>query len=118
MTKQNVDLILSGRYLLPDFKQQNMIADGAVSISNDTITAIGSSKDILAKFSATRHIHTDHGLIMPGLVNTHTHAAMACFRGLADDLPLMTWLEEHIFPVEARWTPEMIYRSTQLSLAE
>jgi len=55
---------------------------------------------------------------MPGLINTHTHAAMACFRGLADDLPLMTWLQDHIFPAEARLTPEIVYHSTLLSLAE
>ena len=118
MRKQQVDTIISGSYLLPDSRQKNVLKDGAVAISQNTITAIGAGKDILAEFAAERHLHTDYGLIMPGLVNTHTHAAMACFRGLADDLPLMTWLEEHIFPVEARWTPEMIYQSTLLSLAE
>lgn len=118
MTTQQVDSIISGSYLLPDSKQTSLIKDGAVAITDDSITAIGSSEDIHSEFSTNRHIHTDHGLIMPGLINTHTHAAMASFRGLADDLPLMTWLEEHIFPVEARWTPEMIYHSTLLSIAE
>jgi 5-methylthioadenosine/S-adenosylhomocysteine deaminase len=118
MTKQHVDLIVFGTYLLPDARQKSLIKDGAVAITAGSITAINTSANILAEFSADRHIHTDHGLIMPGLINTHTHAAMACFRGLADDLPLMTWLEEHIFPVEARWTPEMIYQSTLLSTAE
>jgi 5-methylthioadenosine/S-adenosylhomocysteine deaminase len=55
---------------------------------------------------------------MPGLVNTHTHAAMSCFRGLADDLPLMQWLQEHIFPVEQKLTPDMVYQSTLLSICE
>jgi 5-methylthioadenosine/S-adenosylhomocysteine deaminase len=55
---------------------------------------------------------------MPGLVNTHTHAAMACFRGLADDLPLMRWLQEYIVPVEAKLTGDMVYQATLLSLAE
>jgi 5-methylthioadenosine/S-adenosylhomocysteine deaminase len=55
---------------------------------------------------------------MPGLINSHTHAAMSCFRGIADDLPLMTWLEEHIFPAEAKLTPEIVYHSTLLSIAE
>ena len=50
---------------------------------------------------------------MPGLVNTHTHAAMTCFRGLADDLPLMTWLNDHIFPAEAKLTPEMVRAGTR-----
>ncbi|AGF76613.1 cytosine deaminase-like metal-dependent hydrolase [Desulfocapsa sulfexigens DSM 10523] len=118
MTTQRADTIISGSYLIPDSRQKNVINNGAVAVSKDSIAAIGTSEDILAQFTTERHIHTDHGLIMPGLVNTHTHAPMACFRGLADDLPLMTWLEKHIFPVEARWTPEMIYHSTLLSLAE
>lgn len=116
--KQATNLIISGSYLLPDAHQKNLIKNGAIAITGDTITAMGPKETILSEFSADRHIHTEHGLIMPGLINTHTHAAMACFRGLADDLPLMTWLEEHIFPVEARWTPEMVYHSTLLSIAE
>ena len=55
---------------------------------------------------------------MPGLINTHTHAAMSCFRGLADDIPLMQWLQEYIFPVEAKLTPDMVYQSTLLSICE
>ncbi len=118
MPKQPTDLIISGSYLLPDARQKSLIQDAAAAITGDTITAIGTKEQILADFSPAKHIHTDYGLIMPGLVNTHTHAAMSCFRGLADDLPLMTWLEEHIFPVETKLTPEMVYQSTLLSLAE
>ena len=118
MTKQAADLIISGNYLLPGSRQDELIENGAAVIIGDTITAVGETEQILRDFQADRHIHTEHGLIMPGLVNTHTHAAMACFRGLADDLPLMTWLEEHIFPVEASWTPELVYQCTLLSLAE
>ena len=116
--KQQVDLIISGRYLLPAASQQEMLTEGALAITNNTITAVGTAAQINADFSAVETLHTDHGLIMPGLVNTHTHAPMALFRGLADDLPLMTWLEEHIFPVESQWTPEMIFQATRLSLAE
>lgn len=115
---QPTDLIISGSYLLPWSNQQDLITDAAVAITGDTITAIGPSAQIRSDFSATTTLHTEHGLIMPGLINTHTHAPMALFRGLADDLPLMTWLEEHIFPVEASWTSDMIFQATQLSLAE
>jgi 5-methylthioadenosine/S-adenosylhomocysteine deaminase len=55
---------------------------------------------------------------MPGLVNTHTHAAMTCFRGLADDLPLMDWLENHIFPAESQLTPDWVYKGSLLACAE
>lgn len=116
--KQQVDLIISGSYLLPGASQQELTTDAALAITNNTITAIGATAQIKADFSAAKTLHTEHGLIMPGLVNTHTHAPMALFRGLADDLPLMTWLEEHIFPVESQWTPDMILQATRLSLAE
>jgi 5-methylthioadenosine/S-adenosylhomocysteine deaminase len=115
---QQTDLIISGSYLLPGSNQQDLITDAAMAITGDTITAIGPSAQIKSDFSAAKTLHTEHGLIMPGLINTHTHASMSLFRGLADDLPLMTWLEEHIFPVEARWTSDMIFHATQLSLAE
>ncbi len=115
---QQTDLIISGSYLLPGSNRKDLITDAALAITGDTITAIGTSSQIKSDFSAARTLHTEHGLIMPGLINTHTHAPMALFRGLADDLPLMTWLEKHIFPVESRWTPDMIFQATQLSLAE
>ena len=116
--KEKTDLIISGSYLLPDSRQSELIKNGALAITGNTITAIGSIEQIGTDFNAKRTLHTEHGLIMPGLINTHTHAPMALFRGLADDLPLMTWLEKHIFPVEAQWTPEMIFQATRLSLAE
>jgi 5-methylthioadenosine/S-adenosylhomocysteine deaminase len=58
------------------------------------------------------------GLIMPGLINSHTHAAMTCFRGLADDLPLSVWLNEHIFPAEKKISAELVYKGTLLACAE
>lgn len=116
--QQEADLILSGSYLLPHSRQETVIPNGAVAINGDQIAAVGTMEQILADYSSARHIHTEHGLLMPGLVNTHTHASMSCFRGLADDLPLMSWLEEHIFPVETRLTPKIVYQSTLLSLAE
>jgi len=115
---QQTDLILSGSFLLPGSKHSEVITDAALAITGDTITAIGPLEKINNDYTATMNLHTEHGLLMPGLVNTHTHAPMALFRGLADDLPLMTWLEEHIFPVEAQWTPDMVYHATLLSICE
>lgn len=111
-------LIVSGSFLLPTCCQQNAIKNGAVAIANDTIVDIGERSHLLKRYPEVREIHEPHGLVMPGLVNTHTHAAMACFRGFADDLPLMTWLEEYIFPVEAQLDSSMVYDSTLLSIAE
>jgi 5-methylthioadenosine/S-adenosylhomocysteine deaminase len=69
--------------------------------------------------SGCRRIDASGCLVLPGLINTHNHAAMTLFRGLADDLPLMTWLQEHIFPAEARFVNEdMVYWSAMLAAAE
>lgn len=118
MNNTPVDLILSGRYLLTMDKEDTLIEQGSLAISDGTIVAQGRTEDIFATYSAKQTIAEEHGLIMPGLVNTHTHAAMSCFRGLADDLPLMQWLQDYIFPVEATLSGDMVYSATLLSLCE
>ncbi|RUM36562.1 MAG: S-adenosylhomocysteine deaminase [Desulfobulbus sp.] len=110
-----VHLIVSGRYLV-DVVEGSFSENISVAIAGDTIVEIASGLD--KKYPEAEHLNTPHGLIMPGLINTHTHAAMSCFRGLADDLPLMEWLQEHIFPVEAKLTKDMVYQSTLLSICE
>lgn len=118
LTTEHADLLITGLWLLPTARQQNCIKNGGVAVAGDRIIAIGQADELAERYPDAQRIHEEHGLIMPGLVNTHTHAPMACFRGLADDLPLMTWLESHIFPAEAKLTPEIVYHSTLLSLAE
>ncbi|OGQ95491.1 MAG: S-adenosylhomocysteine deaminase [Deltaproteobacteria bacterium RIFOXYD12_FULL_57_12] len=115
---KQANLVVCGKYLLTQDRERTIVADGGVAISNDTIVETGPAALLLARHPAAATIVEPHGLIMPGLINSHTHAAMACFRGLADDLPLMQWLQEHIFPVEAKLTGEMVYHSTLLSAAE
>jgi 5-methylthioadenosine/S-adenosylhomocysteine deaminase len=116
--EHNADLLVTGSYLYSQDKDKTIIKNGAVAICRDTIIETGDANELAHKYPAAELLAADHGLIMPGLVNTHTHAAMACFRGLADDLPLMQWLQEYIFPVEAKLTGDMVYRATLLSLAE
>lgn len=110
--------LISGKYLLPTWRQQDCIEDGAVLVAGNTIAAIGKRAELRQLHPEVPELHEPHGLVMPGLINTHTHAPMSCFRGLADDLPLMTWLQEHIFPVEARLDGDMVYRAALLSIAE
>jgi len=117
-TGYNADLLVSGRYLYLQDKDKTIVKDGAVAILQDTIVEIGNTSELAAKYPGAENLVTEHGLIMPGLVNTHTHAAMACFRVLADDLSLMQWLQEYIFPVEAKLTGDIVYQATLLSLAE
>ena len=91
------DLFITNGIVLTMDPQRPMIDNGAVAITGDTITAVDSAAS-LGTLAARETIDAAGGIIMPGLVNTHTHAAMTLFRGLADDLPLMTWLNDHIFP--------------------
>jgi 5-methylthioadenosine/S-adenosylhomocysteine deaminase len=117
-SEHNADLLVTGSYLYLEDKDKTIIKNGAVAICRDIIIETGDANDLARKYPAAQMLATEHGLIMPGLVNTHSHAAMACFRGLADDLPLMQWLQEYIFPVEAKLTGDMVYKATLLSLAE
>lgn len=112
------DLIVSGRYLMPTWRHADRIKYGAVAVQGDRIVATGSRDELLGTFPSTPELHEPDGLVMPGLINTHTHAPMSCFRGIADDLPLMTWLEEHIFPAEASLDQETVYQAALLSIAE
>ncbi|MCK4487089.1 MAG: amidohydrolase [Desulfobacterales bacterium] len=104
-----------------------LTVNGAFDILNKGVVCIadGSLKRIEERtpnqpLPPARHvIDARGGIIMPGLVNTHTHAAMSLFRGLADDLPLTSWLNDYIFKAEARWlNPESVYAGTLLSCAE
>jgi 5-methylthioadenosine/S-adenosylhomocysteine deaminase len=79
---------------------------------------VGPPDELKTRFQASRVLDYPHGLILPGLINAHTHAAMALFRGLADDLPLEDWLNSHIFPAERHLDREFVYWGTKLAVAE
>jgi 5-methylthioadenosine/S-adenosylhomocysteine deaminase len=117
-TEYSADLLVTGSYLYLQDKDKTIVKDGGVAILQDTIVETGPVSDMAAKYSEAERLDTEHGLIMPGLINTHTHAAMAYFRGLADDLPLGQWLQEYIFPVEKKLTGDIVHLATLLSLAE
>ncbi|MDY6836928.1 MAG: amidohydrolase [Thermodesulfobacteriota bacterium] len=115
---QSVDIIVKNGWVLTMDQDSTLIEKGAVAVKGDRIVEIGLEDVLVCRYGAEKTIDAQGGIIMPGLVNTHTHAAMTCFRGLADDLPLMTWLEDHIFPAEAKLTEDMVYKGTLLACAE
>ena len=117
MKPKSADILVINGTLLTLDANHTEIVDGAVAISQDTITAVGSANGF-SDWSAARVVDAGGGIIMPGLINTHTHAAMTCFRGLADDLQLMNWLNEHIFPAEAKLDDQKVYLGTLLACAE
>src|SRR3989339_1732462 len=111
-------LILGGRVLLMD--DMNMVLpEGAIAIEGENIIAIASIEEIKSRFTGHLEIDARDSLVMPGLINGHTLAAMTCFRGIADDMELMEWLNSYIFPAEARNVdPELAYRGSLLACAE
>ena len=117
MKPKSADILVINGTLLTLDASYNEIVNGAMAINQDTIAAIGSVNDF-SDWSTRRIIDARGGIIMPGLINTHTHAAMTCFRGLADDLQLMDWLNNHIFPAEAKLNDQKVYRGTLLACAE
>ena len=115
---ENVDLILLNGLVLTLDENDRRFQSGGVAIASSEIVAVGPSDVIQAGYRARRTLDCSGCVVMPGLVNSHTHAAMTLFRGLADDLPLMEWLHEHIFPAEAKLTEEWVYWGSLLACAE
>ncbi len=116
---QKIDLLVTNGILLTLAQGSGQILNGAVAISGNRIIALGPKSEIEKRFEASKTIDAREGLIMPGLVNAHTHAPMSLFRGLADDLPLTAWLEDYIFPAEGKCVDEeFVYWGTLLACAE
>lgn len=116
---ERVDLLVAGGVLLTMSDAMETFADAAIGISGGEILFAGSMRDYPELPEAAERIDASGKIILPGFINTHCHAAMTCFRGLADDLPLMEWLHNHIFPVEAKYVNrDMVYRGTLLAAAE
>lgn len=116
---RGVDTIIAGGTILTLDEQDSRIVEGGLAIDGDTIVQTGSSAAIKNQFVSRTLLEAENCLVMPGLVNCHTHAAMTCFRGVADDLGLMIWLNNYIFPLEARHVNrEMVYWGSLLAAAE
>jgi 5-methylthioadenosine/S-adenosylhomocysteine deaminase len=96
-----------------------VLADGAVAIGGEHIVAVGPAAELAVRYPAAERIDARGRVVLPGLINAHGHAPMVLFRGLADDLPLMEWLEQHIFPAEAAHVDEQFVRvGTRLACLE
>ncbi|OYV99144.1 MAG: amidohydrolase, partial [Acidobacteria bacterium 37-65-4] len=113
--RQPIDLAVVGGTVLTMNAHGDILHDGYVAISKDRIVAIGRRSDLEKKYHPAQTISASGELVMPGLVNTHTHVAMSLFRGIANDLALKDWLENYIFPAEARnVTRDFVYWGTLL----
>ena len=119
LAAEPVDWIWSARYVVTMDAGRRVIENGAVAVRGDRIAGVGTLSEIEAKFQARQRIKTPEALIAPGLINTHTHAAMSLFRGIANDLRLQDWLEKYIFPAEAKnVNAEFVRWGTRLACLE
>lgn len=116
---QAVDHIICGDYVLTMNEKMDLVRDGAVAVKDTKIVDVDISENIFKKYSSEKVIEGKGRVVLPGLINTHTHAAMVYFRGLADDMPLKDWLENHIWPAENKWlSHEFVFDATELACLE
>ncbi len=115
----SADSIWSAKYVITMDAQRRVIENGAVAVTGDRIVAIGTKAEIDAKYQAKQRFDRPETILAPGLINTHTHAAMSLFRGIADDLNLQDWLTKFIFPAEAKnVSAEFVRWGTRLGCLE
>ena len=116
---KNVDLIIHARWLIPIDAKQSVLEHHSVVIDDGCILALLPQEKAKQKYIATTNHDMPQHCIMPGLINNHTHSPMSLFRGLADDLPLMTWLNDYIWPAEKQWVSDaFVEAGSKLAIAE
>ena len=114
-----IDLLIEARWIIPVEPQNVVLENHVVAIDKGKIVAILQQCDVSERYTPRTIKKLPHHILLPGLVNLHTHAAMTLFRGLADDLPLMDWLQNHIWPAEAKHvSPSFVHDGTRLACAE
>ena len=117
--KLSVSLIIEARWLCPIIPNNTLLEYQAVVIQSGSIIDICAITQASAQYEAKETVQLDEHILIPGLINLHTHAAMSLMRGLADDLPLMPWLEKHIWPAERNVvSPSFVHDGTLLACAE
>lgn len=116
---EQVDLIINADWIVPVEPRGAVYTGHSLVIDAGRIAALAPTDDIRAAYAANTTLDRPGHVLLPGLVNAHTHAAMTLFRGMSDDMPLNEWLGEHIWPAEARWgSAEFVRDGTELAICE
>src|SRR5580658_2886797 len=119
LAAEPADWIWSARYVITENAQHRVIENGAVAIRGERIVGVGTRAEMDARFQSRQRLDRPDAILAPGLINTHTHAAMSLFRGVADDLKLQDWLNNFIFPAEAKnVSPDFVRWGTRLACLE
>src|SRR5688572_28108483 len=114
-----VDLVITNGHVVTMNAEGRVFSPGAIAIRGTSIVDVGTAERIAREYQARDSIDARDRVIMPGLINTHTHAPMVLYRGLGDDLALMDWLQKYIFPAEAKTvSPEFVRIGTRLAALE
>ena len=114
-----IDLLITARWIVPVAPDRLVLENHAVAVDEGAIVEVLPVAQASAKYASRERVDLPEHALIPGLVNAHTHNPMTLLRGLADDLPLMTWLREHIWPVEAKVIgPEFVRDGVELAVAE
>ena len=116
---ERADTVIDARWIVPVDPAGAVLEKHSIAIRGSDIVAIGPSSEIARRYDSDERIVLGEHVLIPGLVNLHTHAAMALMRGLADDRALMDWLRNHIWPAEAQLvSPAFVRDGTLLACAE
>ena len=119
MSKQPAELVVEGAWLIPVTEPWEVLENAAIAVSDGIILDVGPREKIFERYQPARHLSLSDHVLLPGLVNAHGHAAMSLFRGHAEDMPLQSWLNERIWPLEARWVDaDFVRDGVRLALAE
>ena len=111
--------LLNARWIIPVEPEGRVLERHSLVLQDQRIAALLPQAQARQHFPTGTEVALDQHVLLPGLINAHTHASMSLLRGFADDLPLNTWLQEHIWPAEARWvSPEFVADGTRLAIAE
>jgi 5-methylthioadenosine/S-adenosylhomocysteine deaminase len=116
--KKKADILFLNGLVLTLDAASTVFDPGGIAVLNGKVEATGPSDEIESAFESSQTLDISGCVALPGLINAHTHAAMTLFRGLADDLPLMDWLQDHIFPAETKLNEHWVYWGTMLACAE
>ena len=116
---QTVDLLIEARWVVPVEPHDVVLEHHAVAVDGDRIVAVLPISEARDAYAPRERVELGEHVLIPGLINTHTHNPMTLMRGLADDLPLMVWLQQHIWPAEAKVIgPEFVRDGVELAVAE
>jgi 5-methylthioadenosine/S-adenosylhomocysteine deaminase len=119
ITPQPIDLLIEARWIVPVEPHGVVFENHAVAVDGDRIIALLPIADARAAYAPRERVELTEHVLIPGLINSHTHNPMTLLRGLADDLPLMVWLQQHIWPAEAKVIgPEFVCDGVELAVAE